>query len=570
MLEEIETRWRQALVAPYPGDRHIAEAAIRQTYRAADYQEPAQILWFDNPRDAAIANHLLHRPDDSLPAQPLNRRCTLSVREKIMSLTGLERWEAVRPWVGPRIEFTKKLMPWARGVWSSNPRILAPAVEAMKSRLYKIALDWIGLSQATISEAIRLDGGPPYGQLLGCIISLQGPAAITELAVFDYLAELGEIPENHTFRGIIDSAQQCFNWWAFRDAAIVCSRHIGAQRDAQGRFHSTTGPAILFPDGWGVFAFEGSVVEPHWITQPESLTVSEIQTHREKRQDVAVAPYGERRYEDDLRMLRECRNYDSPILREPLPSDPAHRLERLRSYSPALPFFQRYLRGEHQTVWRELQTLGLQVRQDPYAADALAVATETMARVRSNVQLLVSRLPALKYEFETDGALLDEREAKLASLAKEKEAESPAGILRQTALPEPVQKAMQQLKQLRAANAPKVAKMLRDIEMMPRDYTLRAVNDPPVGIHAKIAAVEAKSGPLPISLRAFYEVVGDISLRGNHRPLNGFAETTGDPLVVDPLELANQSGEEHLSICEDACFKGGFSGGAGYAVPAIA
>src|SRR5690348_2964113 len=64
-------------------------------------------------------------------------------------------------------------------------------------------------------------------------------------------------------------------------------------------------------------------------------------------------------------------------------------------------FLERYRNGEHEQVWNELQSLGPSVRQEPYASQAQAVATETMRRVRRNSERLISHLQALGYIFGT-------------------------------------------------------------------------------------------------------------------------------------------------------------------------
>jgi len=62
-------------------------------------------------------------------------------------------------------------------------------------------------------------------------------------------------------------------------------------------------------------------------------------------------------------------------------------------------YLERYRQGECENVWAELAALGGQVRQQPLALDALAVARETMTRARANMELLVQRLNTLGYRF---------------------------------------------------------------------------------------------------------------------------------------------------------------------------
>lgn len=62
-------------------------------------------------------------------------------------------------------------------------------------------------------------------------------------------------------------------------------------------------------------------------------------------------------------------------------------------------YLERYLAGERAAVWDELTKLGAAVAQEPLATDAQAVALETMRRARVNVEVIVSRLTALGYQF---------------------------------------------------------------------------------------------------------------------------------------------------------------------------
>jgi len=103
---------------------------------------------------------------------------------------------------------------------------------------------------------------------------------------------------------------------------------------------------------------------------------------------------------------KEARTSD--IFKSGLPADPGVRLQRLRDHAGgSLPLFDRYLAGEHTKVWSELVALGPAVREEPNAADALAVAHETMARVEANVQTVTGRLHTMNYRFRTSGLALD-------------------------------------------------------------------------------------------------------------------------------------------------------------------
>jgi hypothetical protein len=67
-----------------------------------------------------------------------------------------------------------------------------------------------------------------------------------------------------------------------------------------------------------------------------------------------------------------------------------------------LTYLERYLAGEREAVWAELTARGSAIGDEPLAADAQAVARETMRRARANVELVAQRLTALGYRFVSD------------------------------------------------------------------------------------------------------------------------------------------------------------------------
>ena len=101
---------------------------------------------------------------------------------------------------------------------------------------------------------------------------------------------------------------------------------------------------------------------------------------------------------------------------------------------------------------------------------------------------------------------------------------------------------------------------------------------PPPDIHQKLDQVEATIGPLPLALRCWYEIVGQVNLTGSH-PDWDFEFT--DALVVEaPVEylllehetwLADQGTEWDrgpfvIDLAPDAHHKAGLTGGPPYAM----
>ena len=168
-------------------------------------------------------------------------------------------------------------------------------------------------------------------------------------------------------------------------------------------------------------------------------------------------------------------------------------------------YLERYQNGEHEQVWKELQDLGAEVRNEPHLAQAQAVAAETMRRVRRNCEKILARLQKMGYVF----------------------GRYPDGSRRSSRMP---------------AFMPASARMQSTAEEL-----------------------EAEAGPLPLSLKAFWQEVGAIDLVGMHPSWPSGL----DPLVVDPpegplAELYDEEEETFVSLAPDDLHKDNVSGGDPY------
>ncbi len=144
-------------------------------------------------------------------------------------------------------------------------------------------------------------------------------------------------------------------------------------------------------------------------------------------------------------------------------------------------FLERYLAGEHEPVWAELLALGAQVRDDAVHEEALAVVRETMRRARDNIELLIPRLEAIGYHLGYEWMGESER-----AFAK---GQPPVFAL------------------------------------------------PHADVQEQIAELETLAGPIPLSLRAWYETIGAVNLVGA-APKPWRLDEQGDPLYVYPIEDA--------------------------------
>jgi hypothetical protein len=240
-------------------------------------------------------------------------------------------------------------------------------------------------------------------------------------------------------------------------------------------------------------------------------------------------------------------------------------------------FLERYGDGDCVAVWDDLVALGEGVRHELYYADAVAVATETMRRARHNVELLIQRLADVGYRFipPADEYVPDLNEG-LNQLSKR--IWTAQGSDMRPYLEAAAKRVKESLGPLAAKLAERKSAQAARVAETSKKPPLKnpAVFDPPgKQTAAWLKRLEkAAGGPLPISLRAWYEQVGGVSLMGSHDVLNPKdSQTAADPLVVsslgDLLEMVDDEGgdgEIGLWIAPDDLHKANVSGGDPYTI----
>jgi len=76
--------------------------------------------------------------------------------------------------------------------------------------------------------------------------------------------------------GLMQVAQHCGWWWGFDDTVVVTERPVEIHVNDEGRLHSPDGPAILYGDGFSVYAWNGTRIPADFLEKTDEITAKEV------------------------------------------------------------------------------------------------------------------------------------------------------------------------------------------------------------------------------------------------------------------------------------------------------
>ena len=507
---------------------------MRRLYRAADLPEPGHVLWFDSAFSASWLVALLIAPYHQLWSQKLSTGVSRNDRDRLDragsalgDALGLADPKAALAAaggpLGQHLQFppVPSRMVTTRLLTARNS--LADDVSSLFTQrgedddLARAEMYYWGSNRGALASALHC---PTTDRLIGN--SFFGDYSFSTMADDEH--RVGDREPPGLLAAAWDVAHSSGMWWPFEGVAIMSDRPAELHVNRKYLLHRPDGPAVVYRDGSKAYAWNGKAVPERWIMQPDAVPPREY-----KGFDPTFAQHVKARAAPAAKSKK--RSKPDAILNATLPVDPGDRLEYLRAHAGGnLPLYDRYQSGAHREVWQGLVALGVAVRESPRVADALAVAYETMRRVQANARILVERLTAMHYTFGMAKGPLDVARDLIAAQGKAK----------------------QETRGRASAQAKTSA-----------------------NIHDQIVTFERKHGVLPLSLRTFYEVVGEVDLIGTHprvAPAGGLVAP--DPLVVYALDegLLEYEEEEHeeegspstITIAPDHLHKANISGGDPY------
>ncbi len=507
---EIRAEWLALLLSTAPIDRPQAETTLRDLYLASDLPPPGHFFWFDSPYSALCAMGLLmaahddlwQRIVDAMGRYKRERELIEHLRIRMCHDAAQPNWHSVVALAGKPMAMQLAY----RAHQAGQPlKMIQNSLTMARISLYPNVNDSFAKFDESddLSRAEHHLRGAISGQNGWSTINTLMSASLSAHYSFSTMATDEASFSDRTIPPLLPAAWAAARavglwWWPLASVVVISDRPIEMHVNDKFLLHQGDGPAIVYRDGLRIWAWNGRAMREEWILRPESIPARDL-----KQFDPSFRAYAAQRIKTPEPIVKVK---PSSILKKALPAVSEERVAILRRHNKGnLPLFDRYAAGDYEKVWDELITLGPSARADPYAADALAVAYETMRRIDLNVREVTARLRALGYRFADDA-----------------DAHDPPGP----------------------------------------------------SIRRQVARLEKKIGAIPLSLRAFYEVVGTVNWVGEHAGLAPRDSSVApDPLVVYPIEAALADGDESFEdgegfivVAPDDLQKSNTSGGEPYEI----
>ncbi|MDW5323238.1 DUF6745 domain-containing protein [Plantactinospora sp. KLBMP9567] len=367
-LARVADTWLAHGLATGPADRPVAEAAVRRAYAAAGLAPPRQVFWLPSPRAGALAAALLTGAAPSTDpntgtAGPGGFGAAGSggsggsgsggsggfgaggsasatspvpggdpagydqggggLAEAVAEVLAALRTQGGEPGVtdpGQPLRPALRTAPWATARAAAVER-LGPAGWAAHwaaggRRTWHLLTDRIFTplrNQLGADLTAQVDDAFTRRARAGLLDAVPGQHDAAWLAAFD-----GE-PGLAGLAGVTAAAGW---WWPYERLVILTERPTRLHRDNLGRLHHDDGPALAYPDGFGLHAWRGMPIPAGVAAELPTLTVERIRAERNAEvRRVMLEHFGYDRYLRESRTTAVHRDEYGVLWRLNLPQD---------------------------------------------------------------------------------------------------------------------------------------------------------------------------------------------------------------------------------------------------------
>ena len=268
-LKQHFDRWSALLTSTAPIDRTVAEDAIRQSYQAAGLSPPERIVWCGSP--VQIAKELAAASASDCIGDNVKEQIFEAPRDRA-KLFGEIFWKeiliAANEGPGRRsIDRTHKSWENAKALNASVDRV---ASKAAFDILYRVSVRarhsferWRGLPRLL-----------PQRKFTEIAV---GPADFAVHSTYEYLRDVVDWKEQTVpIDGLMTLATTGCWLVPHESTCWIAERPQRLRSDDSGRLHCANGPALVYGDGWSLFAWKGVTVPAWMIERQKRITIDKI------------------------------------------------------------------------------------------------------------------------------------------------------------------------------------------------------------------------------------------------------------------------------------------------------
>jgi hypothetical protein len=339
--EAIRERWIAMGLSTKPVDKVACQKKIEIAYSYAGLEIPRQFMWFPSPASALIGIASLKADDkrailvtDGIRHQVHNEVFQDAIgafdehfSAKVGRGNGRDVLNMVRDQVVQRVreQLLAQLTDQVRNVYSHQ--ILHQVKNRMGEAMYE------GVTAAARKQIRNFEDleNEALGLLEMLIIGLRhcrwGWSEDYWLAAHEASMRQGATQPSQAvlnrFLSLVQIREHISIFFPFADLVVCCENPLVVARDDRNRLHSPDGPAVIYRDGWGVWAWHGVRVPKNVIEEPGKITIQEIETQENAEiRRVTIERMGWERFIKGAR-LRPVQSDDwGTLYRKDLQGDP--------------------------------------------------------------------------------------------------------------------------------------------------------------------------------------------------------------------------------------------------------
>jgi len=308
--------WSQAFLESRSLDRSRAESGADLLYRAAHQPPPALRIWTRSPRELFIAESLIQTMLDAV-GQGVE---TTAAWEQALAEHQPDHadpaWAITVAHVGSQILAQTPLAPSVTRLSPADPesRLTDSPSLPIQNGIGK-ALHRTRAQRIAVMSQLRFEGRPEASEWVSRV-GVARSHGMAHLAWHEYLRDTAGRAMPAEWSALGTMIRACDGWLLVRGAALFLEPPLRTVEDDQGRFHSDAGPAIVYADGFAVWAQHDVTLPRVAVESPADLTIdllraSVFEDFERERQLIRI--YGEARYRTEASATLDL------IAAEPMP-----------------------------------------------------------------------------------------------------------------------------------------------------------------------------------------------------------------------------------------------------------